>query len=131
MKKLSVNEFLFLKWVNKAHPQMFAQVAGDPREALSGFMDSLSTGLQSFLSEAPKLYGQYLSGKQEIAAMKMNVERAKAGYPPIDPRTGQVITPNTPGYDVPPGATRSFLDSVPPWAIIAGVGGVVLLLLKK
>jgi len=129
MKKLSLNEYLFLKWVNKTHPQMFASVAGDPREALSGFMDSLSQGLQTFLAEAPKLYGQYLTGKREIAAMKMNVERLKAGQPPIDPATGQPISQYTPGYGVPPGS--SFVDSVPTWAWLAGAGLLAVLLFKR
>ncbi len=131
MKKLSVNEFLFLKWANKTSPQLFAAVAGDPRQALAGFMDSLSAGLQSFLSEAPKVYGQYLQGKQQIDAMKLNVARAKAGLAPVDPTTGQVISQYTPGYEVPPGATRNFFESVPTWAWVAGGGLVLLLILKK
>jgi hypothetical protein len=131
MKKLSVNEFLFLKWANKFNPAMFEALVGDPRQQLAGFMDSLSTGLQSFLTEAPKVYGQYLQGKQQIDAMKMNVKRAQAGLAPIDPSTGQPITAYTPGYDVPPGMTRNFFESVPTWAWVAGGGLVLLLVLKK
>lgn len=131
MKTLSVNEYLFLKWANKFNPALFEAVAGDPRQALAGFMDSLSAGLQSFLTEAPKVYGQYLQGRQQIDAMKLNIERAKLGQAPIDPYTGQVITAQTPGYGVPPGVTRGFLDSIPPWAWIAGGGVLLLILLKK
>ncbi len=131
MKTLSVNEYLFLKWVNKTHPQLFAAVAGDPREALSGFMDSLSAGLQSFLTEAPKVYGQYLQGKQQLDALKMNVERARANLPPIDPTTGQPIYAGMPGYGVPPGVTSNFFDRVPPWAWLAAGGLALVLILKK
>ncbi len=127
MKTLTVNQYLFLKWANKFNPAMFEALVGDPRSMLSGFMDSLSTGLQAFLSEAPKVYGQYLQGKQQIDAMKLNIERAKLNQPPIDPYTGQVITSGMPGYDVPPGVT----SGVPTWAWIAGAGLLAVLILKK
>lgn len=130
MRKMSLNEFLFLKWVSKTHPKLYNVVAGDPREALSGFMDSLSQGLQAFLTEAPKVYGQYLQGKQQLDALKLNVERARMNLPPIDPTTGQPITAQTPGYDVPPGVTRGFFDSVPPWAFVA-VGALALVFILK
>ncbi len=131
MKTLSVNEYLFLKWANKFNPAMFEAIVGDPRDKLSGFMDSLSTGLQSFLTEAPKVYGQYLQGKQQIDALKLNLQRAQAGLAPIDPATGQVITSATPGYNIPPGFARTGLDAVPTWAWIAGAGLLALLILKK
>lgn len=130
MKTLTVNEYLFLKWANKFNPQLFEAVVGDPRQMLSGFMDSLSQGLQTFFTEAPKVYGQYLQGKQQLDALKLNIERAKAGYAPIDPATGQVITTATPGYNVPPGF-GSGLSSVPAWAWIAGAGVLALILLRK
>lgn len=130
MKTLSVNEYLFLKWANKFNPAMFEAIVGDPRQMLSGFMDSLSSGLQTFLSEAPKVYGQYLQGKQQIDALKLNLQRAQAGLAPIDPTTGQVITSGTPGYGIPPGV-RSGLDAVPTWAWLAGAGLLAVLILKK
>lgn len=131
MKTLSVNEYLFLKWANKFNPAMFEAIVGDPRQMLSGFMDSLSQGLQTFFTEAPKVYGQYLQGQQQLQALKLNIERAKAGYAPIDPTTGQVITSATPGYGVPPGFASSGLASVPTWVWIAGAGLLAVVLLKK
>lgn len=131
MKTLTVNQYLFMKWANKFNPALFEAVAGDPRQMLSGFMDSLSQGLQSFLSEAPKVYGQYLQGKQQIDALKLNIERAKLNQPPIDPYTGQIISQYTPGYGVPPGVTSGPFGNVPTWVIVAGVGALALLLLKK
>jgi hypothetical protein len=129
MKNMTVNQYLFMQWTAKTYPQLYHFIVGNPRETtLAGWGDVISNGLKSLLSEAPKLAATYLATKAQADALKANVKRAEQNLPPIDPATGQVITPQTPGYAVPANV------GVPSWALIAGgvaLLGVVILIARK
>lgn len=113
MKELSASEYIFLKWLAETHPNLY-QAAEERQKTLGGFMDSLSTVFTSISNAAPGLLNQYVKGQQELAMLKENLARAKAGEVPLT-ATG-----------VPYGGpvANNFFSSVPvwAWAILAAAG---------
>lgn len=129
MRTMTVNQYLFLKWMHDTHPGLYEASSA---KQLSGFMDSLGTAFTTVIEAAPKLYSQYIDGKTQISLLKANLQRAQQNLPPVD-ASGQVITTGMPGYAIPAGypISNNPFASVPPWVWIAGAGVVALLLLKR
>jgi hypothetical protein len=120
MKELSASEYIFLKWLQETHPQLYAE-AEARQQSIGGFMDSLSTVFTNIANAAPDLLKQYVTGQQELAVLKANLARAKAGEIPIT-NTGQPYATDAPGY------RQNIFSTIPPWVLIAfGLGAVYLI----
>jgi hypothetical protein len=124
LKTLTPAQYAFVSWLYRNHPNI-AREAEERREQLSGFMDSLTSVFTTVISKAPDLMNQYVTGKQQIELLKINLERAKSNEYPLD-QSGSLYTGGTAAQSVPTG-----LNAVPTWAWIAGAGLVVFLLLRR
>ena len=122
MNTLTVNQYLFLRWLSKRHPKLY-DAAGPV--ALKGVLDVAGSLFQNVLEVAPKIYGQYVTGKQELKILKDNLARAQAGLAPVNADGTPFVLP--PGSQYPDGVR----SSIQPWMIWAAVGIGVFLLLRK
>jgi hypothetical protein len=125
LKTLTPAQYAFVSWLYTNHPNI-AHAAEERREALSGFMDSLTSVFNTVVTAAPDLMKQYVTGKQQIDLMKINLERAKANAYPLD-ANGSLYTG---GNSMQQMATAPMLG-VPTWAWIAGAGLLVYLVMRK
>lgn len=116
LKTLSPAQFAFLKWLSDTHPNLMAQ-AEQHRSSLSGFMDSLTKTFDSVMTKAPDLMNQYVTSKAQLEQLKLNIERAKRGEPPI-----------TEGFT---GQVQQVVSTVPGWVWAGGAAILVYLLMKK
>lgn len=114
LKELTPAEFAFLTWLYRTHPNI-AQAAESHQKSLNGFFDSLSNVFNSVMEKAPELMNQYVASKEQIAQLKLNIARAKAGQYPISEGSGVVAAAQAP-------------QVVPTWAVVLGVGGALALL---
>lgn len=119
----------FLSWLRENHPAIYADAM---REAtapqLAGFLDSLSDTFKKVVDSVPKLAETYVTTKAQIDAIKLNIERAKAGMYPIDPMTGQVYQSQSPAaVDV---AVAQESGAINPWLLLGGAA-VLFLLLRR
>jgi hypothetical protein len=110
----SAAQVAFLSWVKKNHPTFYAQLQQN-----AGLGD-VTTTFNSVLNTASGLLTQYVAGKQQLALLKMNIERAKAGQLPLTSANYASITAGPPAQ-----------PSVPTWVWFAGGAAVLLLLLKR
>lgn len=116
LRSLTPAQYAFMKWLSDAHPNLLRE-AEERRASLNGFMDSLSQTFKTVMDKAPDLLNQYVAGKQQLAQLKINIERAKAGQYPIESQIG-----------VPVAQAQS---AIPWWAFAAGGAVLVYLLVKK
>lgn len=120
MNTLSVNQYLFLRWLAKRHPKLY-DAAGPV--ALKGVLDVAGSLFQNVLEVAPKIYTQYVSGQQELKILKSNLARAKAGLRPVnEDGTAFVLPPGT-GYPAGVQSTN--------WILWVALGIGLLFLLKR
>jgi hypothetical protein len=124
LKTLTPAQYAFVSWLYTNHPNI-AREAEERREQLSGFMDSLTQVFKTVTDKAPDLLNQYVTGKQQIELLKINLERAKANAYPID-ANGSLYTGGTVSQQMQTG-----IAGVPTWAWIAGAGVLVYLLMRK
>jgi len=122
MKELTAPEYVFLKWLHETHPALYS-AAEERQQSLSGFMDSLSTIFTNIANAAPDLLNTYVKGQAELATLKANLARAKAGEVPLN-MSGQ---PYPGAYPQQSGA----LAGIPTWVFVALGVGVVYLLVRK
>lgn len=119
MKTLSPQQYAFVLWLYKRHPNL-ARAAEARHESLEGFLDTASNVFNNIVEKAPDLLKTYVTGEQQIQQMKLNLERAKAGQYPLD-STGALYTG---------GGGRALASSqIPTWVWIAGGGLVAFLLI--
>lgn len=125
LKTLSPAQYAFVSWLYTNHPNI-AHAAEERREALNGFMDSLTSVFNTVVTAAPDLMKQYVTGKQQIDLMKINLQRAQANEYPLD-ANGALYTG---GNSLQQMATQPVLG-VPTWAWVAGAGLLVFLLMRR
>ena len=90
---------------------------------MKGVLDVAGSLFQNVLDVAPKLYTQYVSGKQELKVLKENLARARAGMGPVNPDGTPFVLP--PGTQYPSGVSSPFGNV---WIWVAVGIGVFLLL---
>lgn len=112
LKTLTPAQYAFIRWLSATHPNLMT-MAEDHRSSLNGFMDSLKSVFDNITSKAPELLNQYITSKEQLAQLKLNIERARANQPPIE-------TPLI--YKV-----NAAANGVPGW--VWGAGGAILLYL--
>lgn len=122
LKTLTPAQYAFVSWLYTNHPNI-AREAEERREQLAGFMDSLTNVFNTVVTKAPDLLNQYVTGKQQIELLKVNLARAKANEYPID-QSGSLYTGGAPQM-------RATTGGIPAWALVAGAGLVLYLLLKR
>jgi hypothetical protein len=125
LKTLSPAQYAFVSWLYTNHPNL-AREAEEHREALSGFMDSLTSVFNTVITKAPDIMSQYVAGKQQTELLKINLARAKANEYPLD-ASGSLYT----GGNTFQQAVSAPMMGVPTWAWIAGGGLLLFLLLRK
>ncbi len=108
----------FVEWLAKKHPSFYAQVRQD-----TGLGDVAPTPnlFTQILNSATGLLSQYVASKEQLAQLKVNIARAKAGQPPLT--SDQFATGTVP--------QRSMLGGIPTWVLLAGGAGILYLLLSK
>lgn len=78
----------FADWLQRTHPGIFRkaiEVASNASETLAGLgQEPEKSFWQKFTEAAAGLGTTYLTLKNQRDAMKINLERARAGQPPID-----------------------------------------------
>lgn len=116
LRTLTPAQYAFMKWLNDAHPALL-HAAEERRASLSGFMDSLKNTFDEIVKQAPELLKTYADGKNQIAQIKLNIERAKQGQYPIESATFA--------------SAQTRAQGLPPWAWAAGGAILVYLLLRK
>lgn len=116
LKELSPEQYAFMNWLQVNHPNLM-RAAEEHNRSLSGFMDSITNVFNSVMEKAPDLLQKYVAGKEQVAQLKMNIERAKEGQYPINP-DGSLYAPR--------GVTPA--QTVPTWVWFAG-GGLLLALI--
>jgi len=123
MKSMSPNEYLFMRWMSENHPRLLATVE-DRRAGLSGVLDSVTGALDALMKTASSGLSTYVQGKQQLALLKTNVQRAKSGLPPLTAEGFQ--------YQVSDADMRAqrFPGGLPVWVWVALAGGVFLLISK-
>lgn len=83
----------FAKWLKSEHPEIFARatkIASDSQQALAGLGETESFW-SKFSKAAAGLGTTYLALKNQRDAMKINLQRAQAGQPPIDVATSAPV----------------------------------------
>lgn len=78
----------FADWLKRTHPAIYAKAinAATAQEAVQGLGETAPSGSfwQKFSDAAMGLGTTYLALKNQRDAMKINLERAQQGMPPID-----------------------------------------------
>lgn len=123
LKTLTPAQYAFVSWLYTNHPNI-AREAEDRREQLAGFMDSLTKVFETVTAKAPDLLNQYVTGKQQVELLKINLARAKANEYPID-QSGSLYTGGTVMQQMQTG-----VGGLPTWAWIAGAGLLVYLFMR-
>jgi len=83
----------FAKWLKSEHPELFARatkIAAGGGETL-GALGETDSFWSRFTKAAAGLGTTYLALKNQRDAMRINLERAKAGQPPIDVATSAPV----------------------------------------
>lgn len=109
----------FLSWLRVNHPNLYQQSL--PEGGMSGLFDSLASGFKSIVSNASSALSTYVTGKEQMELLKLNVARAKAGLHPVT-SLQQVYEPARPA---------SAFGNIPTWAIVTGVGVLAFLLFSR
>ena len=125
LKTLTPAQYAFVSWLYTNHPNI-AREAEERREALSGFMDSLTSVFSTVMAKAPDMLNQYVAGKQQIELLKINLQRAKQNEYPLD-AGGSLYTGGNPLQQT----MASPVLGVPTWAWLAGGGVLLYLLLRR
>jgi hypothetical protein len=119
MQELSAAEYVFLRWLQDTHPQLYAD-AEQRQKTIGGFLDSFGQVLESVSQAAPGILKTYVKGQQDLEVLRENLARAKAGEMPLASAGGMMYQPSA-----------NPLASVPIWAwALLGLGTVVLLVRK-
>jgi hypothetical protein len=124
LKTLTPAQYAFVSWLYTNHPNI-AHAAEERREQLAGFMDSLTNVFNTVVTSAPDLMKQYVAGREQIDLMKVNLERAKANQYPLE-SNGALYTGGTVREQLQAG-----VGGIPTWALIAGAGLIVYLLMRR
>jgi hypothetical protein len=119
---LSVNQYLFLRWLATRHPKLY-DAAGPV--ALKGVLDVAGSLFQNVLEVAPKIYTEYVSGQQELKILKGNLARAKAGLGPLNPDGTPYVLP--PGSQYPAGVQPAGQN----WMLWVAIGLGIFLLFRR
>ena len=114
VKSKSKAQVAFLSWVKAKHPAFYAQLQQE-----AGLGD-VATTFNNVLNSASTLLTHYVAGKQQVALLKLNIERAKQGQLPLDQLQATRLRE---GPAVSPG--------VPTWVWVAGGAGLLFLLLRR
>lgn len=139
---LNANRLLFVRWVRDNYPEAFAAatrraIIPPAPGTLSGIMDNLRGTFDKFLAALPNVAQTVVNTKAQIDWLKLNAARVKQGLPPLDPKTGQPVTPE--GVQIPPPKSnlakieRAIIgkaSGVPPWAWLALAAGAAWLIFK-
>lgn len=123
----------FAKWLKSEHPDIFTRaVSAAAQSELSGLGET--EGFWSkFTKAAAGLGTTYLALKNQRDAMKINLERAQQGQPPIDVATSAPVVRTQ--VDLSPELTQRLVstagEGINKTLLLAGAGVVAFLLFKK
>lgn len=151
-------QVLFFRWLAVNHPRVYLPVSkklalgslGD----LAGWVDTLVSAIATVGTAvmAKKQADKQISAqkKADQAAredalkaelLRVNLERAQAGFPPVDQNGNVIPQAALPTLPTPQAAlanaqreassVSSFVDSVPTWAWLAGGAFVLFLVLRR
>jgi hypothetical protein len=118
----------FLAWLRENHADLYARAMRDATAPqLSGFLDSLTDTFKKITDSVPKLAETYVNTRAQIDAIKLNIERAKAGMYPIDPKTGQPYSSGQPAQVEMAIARESGMNPM----LLLGGAVILFLLLRR
>lgn len=127
----------FADWLKTNHPEIFQRavaIAENTTATLEGLGEENGGGFWSkFTTAALGLGTTYLALKNQRDAMKINLERAKAGQPPIDMATSAPVVRTQ--VDLSPELTSRLIstagEGINKTLLLAGAGVVALLLFMR
>jgi len=116
----------FIAWLRANFPNVYREAARESlAPQLGGFLDTVSGAFEKFTDAVPKLAETYVTTKAQLDAIKLNIARAKAGQPPIDPITGGIIVTQQPMTPVDTAIAREGMSN----NTLLLIGGALLLFL--
>jgi len=122
----------FADWLKSEHPQIFAAAIKKAGEGELGDTHTQSFW-QKFTTAATGLGTTYLALRNQREAMKINLERAKAGQPPIDIATSAPVVRTQ--VDISPELTSRLIstagEGLNRTMIYAGLGVLAFLAFRK
>lgn len=80
-RTLNASEYLFIRWMAENHPGLLAAAENQVRQ--QGQLSGLTDALNSILGAVNRGIDTYVKGKESVALVKLNVQRAKQGLPPL------------------------------------------------
>jgi len=126
----------FAQWVKDNHPALFAKavaIAENSTATLGAMGEETGSFWSKFGTAVMGLGTTYLALKNQRDAMKINLERAQQGQPPIDMATSAPIVRTQ--VDMSPELTQRLVSNVGAGMqtplIIAGIGLVALLFFMR
>ena len=122
----------FADWLKRMDPALFAAAIAKASEGTLGAEETQSFW-QKFTTAAMGLGTTYLALRNQKEAMKINLERAKAGQPPIDMASSAPIVRTQ--VDVSPALAQRLIstagEGINKTLIYAGVGLLAFFVIKK
>lgn len=123
----------FINWMKNWAPQLYAaaKIKADKVEANEGGLGALGTWWDSFTESIKDLGGQYLQYKTQKEILEAQLERMRAGEPPL--QTSEYAPTVRIGID--PGTTREVVGAIGTGfgklLPFIAIGGVALLLMMR
>lgn len=124
----------FAKWLKSEHPELFQKaITIAAKNTLSGLGEETEGFWSKFTKAAAGLGTTYLALKNQRDAMKINLERAQAGQPPIDVATSAPAVRTQ--VDLSPELTKQLVSTagagINKTLLLAGAGIAAFILARK
>ncbi len=121
----SQSQIAFMNWLRLNHPNFLTQLEQDSSLGdVSSVLKSVGASFKNIVSNASGLLDQYVTSKDQLALIKINLARAKQGLPPFN-STADFNASQRMASDA---ANQKPGLSMQSWLLIGG-GGLVLLYL--
>lgn len=125
----------FLTWLRKNHPRVYADAVGASAQ-MGGIMDTISGALSKIdfgkISDGVAKAGTaYLAVKSQKDLLKLNLERAKTGLPPLDSTDYGIAPTVRTEIDVDPRLAAGLRDSMMMPLLFGGLALAAVLLLRR
>lgn len=75
-------QYAFMDWLAKTHPNLY-DAAMPKGPELSGLFDSITNGFQNVVQGVSNALNTYVTGKEQLQLIKLNVARAQQGLKPV------------------------------------------------
>lgn len=140
LDRAGLNRLLFLRWLNRQHPEVYSRVTTQdraPRSQMAGLFDSLSGAFSALTDNASKIARTVLDYKTATAAQKaqyqllqQNIQRANMGLPPLNADGSEVTASQIGNTATARDVMLANAGGVPVWAW-AALGGLGIYFLAK